>query len=225
MTATYVLVPGAGGEASYWHLVQELLAAHGVESVAVSLPGGDPTKGLPDYVDLVVAAASGIDEVVLVGQSLGGFSASWAAEIVRPKALVLVNAMIPLPGETAGEWWDATGSGAARIANDLRHGRDPDGPFDLDLYFFHDVPPESLPPSDEPPEETDTVFVAPWGPTAWPEVPTRVLVGDSDRFFPPDFQRRVARERLGIDVEMVPGGHLPALSHPDELVAALLSGT
>jgi pimeloyl-ACP methyl ester carboxylesterase len=58
---------------------------------------------------------------------------------------------------------------------------------------------------------------------AWPSVHTRVLAGRDDRFFPFDFQQRVARERLGLDVEPVPGGHLAALSHPDEVAEAIIS--
>jgi pimeloyl-ACP methyl ester carboxylesterase len=49
-----------------------------------------------------------------------------------------------------------------------------------------------------------------------------VLAGRDDRFFPLEFQRRVARERLGLDVEVVPGGHLAALARPVELVEHLL---
>jgi hypothetical protein len=36
-----------------------------------------------------------------------------------------------------------------------------------------------------------------------------------------DFQRRVARERLGVDVDTVPGGHLAPLSHPIEVAERL----
>jgi pimeloyl-ACP methyl ester carboxylesterase len=57
-----------------------------------------------------------------------------------------------------------------------------------------------------------------WPLDAWPDVPTRVLVGREDRLFPADFQRRIARERLAIDADVIPGGHLIALSHPAELV-------
>jgi hypothetical protein len=39
--------------------------------------------------------------------------------------------------------------------------------------------------------------------------------------FPAAFQRRVVRARLGITPDEMPGGHLPALAHPDELVARL----
>jgi pimeloyl-ACP methyl ester carboxylesterase len=222
---TYVFVPGAGGQASYWDPVRRRLDARGVASVAVTLPGPDPSQGLPEYVDLVVEAAARHDDVVLVAQSLGGFSASWAADRIAPRELVLVNAMIPRPGETAGEWWEATGSGPARVANDVREGRDPEAGLDPEVYFLHDVPPEVLETSEEPPDETDTVFMAPWGPAAWPDVPTRVLAGADDRLFPLAFQQQVARERLGLEVEVVPGGHLAALSRPDELAAAIVRTT
>jgi pimeloyl-ACP methyl ester carboxylesterase len=70
-------------------------------------------------------------------------------------------------------------------------------------------------------EVADTVFGQPYPLKAWPDVPTRVIVGRDDRFFPAAFQRRVADERLGITPEEVPGGHLAALSHPVELAAQL----
>jgi hypothetical protein len=41
--------------------------------------------------------------------------------------------------------------------------------------------------------------------------------------FPLDFQRRVTRERLGLDVDVIGGGHLVALSRPEELVERLES--
>jgi pimeloyl-ACP methyl ester carboxylesterase len=52
-------------------------------------------------------------------------------------------------------------------------------------------------------------------------VPTRVLVGRDDRFFPAAFQRRIAEERLGITPDELPGGHLLALSRPSELADRL----
>ena len=61
----------------------------------------------------------------------------------------------------------------------------------------------------------------PWPLDAWPEVPTRVLIGHDDRLFPADLQRRVARERLGIEADEIEGGHLVALSRPAELVERL----
>ncbi len=50
-----------------------------------------------------------------------------------------------------------------------------------------------------------------------------MLAGRDDRFFPYGFQQRVARERLGIEVTEVPGGHLAALSRPREITDAIVS--
>jgi len=50
-----------------------------------------------------------------------------------------------------------------------------------------------------------------------------VIAGRDDRFFPVEFQQQLARERLGVEPVIVPGGHLVALSQPDELTAAILA--
>jgi hypothetical protein len=42
-----------------------------------------------------------------------------------------------------------------------------------------------------------------------------------DRFFPAAFQRALARDRLGTEADVLPGGHLIALSQPDRLAAYL----
>ena len=73
-------------------------------------------------------------------------------------------------------------------------------------------------------EPADSLFAIPFDLPAWPDVPTTVLAGRDDRFFPFAFQQRVARERLGLEAEPVPGGHLAALSQPDALVERLLRG-
>ena len=158
----YVLIPGAGGAGSYWSRVVPLLERSGHEAVAVDLPGPDPAAGLPEYADLVVAAAQRFSSVVLVAQSLGGFTAPMAAERLPVAELVLVNAMIPEPGELAGEWWKSTGSIEAREAAAERGGY---GDFDPETYFFHDVDPTGL---DEPRDETDAVFGSPCAFTSWP---------------------------------------------------------
>ena len=61
----------------------------------------------------------------------------------------------------------------------------------------------------------------PWPLAAWPDAPTRVLAGRHDRMFPLDFQRRVARERLGIELDEIDGGHMVAMSNPVALADRL----
>ncbi len=223
MTA-FVLVPGAGGAAWYWHRVVDELAARGHEGVAVELPSGDPDAGLAAYVDAIVAAAGGRTGVVVVGQSMGGLSAPVAAQRLDARLLVLVNAMIPLPGEQLGGWWGATGFEAAIEEAAERDGRDLMADPDQRDTMFHDVPPEITDEAfSRPFEQEDGPFADTWPLDAWPDVPTRVVATREDRFFPLEFQRRVARERLGLDVDELPGGHLVALSRPTELADHLIS--
>ena len=66
-----------------------------------------------------------------------------------------------------------------------------------------------------------TPMEQPWPLSGWPDVPTRVLAGRDDRLFPVAFQRRVARERLGIEADEIDGGHMVALSRPAELARRL----
>jgi len=219
---TYVLVPGAGGTAWYWHRLVPELRRRGHEAIAVELPAADDKAGLREYADTIVAAAAGRERVVLVAQSMGGLSAPLACDRLDVTELVLVNAMIPVPGETGGDWWGATGQEQARRELDVREGRAPDAPFDLLVMFFHDVPAavaEQAMAVEQP--QSDTPFGEPWPLPAWPDVPTRVLSGEQDRLFPVDFQIRIARQRLGITPETLPGGHLVALSRPEELAARL----
>lgn len=217
---TFVLIPGAGGTASYWYRVVPLLEAGGHRAIAVELPGDDESAGLPEYTSLVIAAIGGRPDVVLVAQSMGAFTAPMVCDRAPVSLLVLVNAMIPRPGETPGAWWGNAGSEEARVAA-ARDGGYP-AEFDLDTYFLHDLPAEVLASGEASGRpEAGIAFSQPCDIDQWPAVPTRVIAGRDDRFFPLEFQRRVAKDRLGLDVDVVPGGHLAALSHPAELAGQL----
>ena len=141
---SYGLIPGAGGVAWYWSRVVPLLEASGHEAIAVDLPADDDTAGFEEYADVVAAAVGTRDDLVLVGQSMGGFTAPLVCDRVPVAEIVLLNAMIPTPGESAGEWWTATGQGRAQRELDVREGRDPDAEFDPFVTFLHDVPPDVL---------------------------------------------------------------------------------
>lgn len=219
---TYVLLAGAGGDAWYWSRVAPLLRERGHEVLAVDLPGDDDSAGLPEYASTVVDAIGQRTDVVLVAQSLAGFTAPLVCEQVPVALLVFVNAMIPRPGETPGEWWANTGQDAARRANDVREGRPADGGFDPWTYFLHDVPADVAEESGgHVRPQSDTPFGSRWAADAWPDVALRVVAGRDDRFFPVGFQQQVARERLGLEADVIPGGHLVALSRPQALVDAL----
>lgn len=220
--STFVLIPGAGGAAWYWHRIVPQLREAGHQAIAVDLPAADDSAGLSEYAGIVAAAIGDRTDVVLVAQSLGGFTAPLVATAVPVRALVLVNAMIPVPGETAGQWWDNTGWAQAREAAADLGGYPRE--FDLAVYFLHDVPPDVAAAGEAHQRpEADAVFRSRCDFSGWPQIPIRVVAGADDRFFPTGFQRALARERLGVEADVLPGGHLIALSRPTQLAGYLLA--
>jgi pimeloyl-ACP methyl ester carboxylesterase len=140
--STFVLLPGAGGDSWYWHLVAPRLHARGHEVLTPDLPADDETAGLREYADTVVRAIGNRAGVIVVAQSLAAFSAPVLCERVDVRLFVLVAPMIPAPGESPGAWWSNTGQIATRRRQDETEGRDPDVAFDVRTTFIHDVPPE-----------------------------------------------------------------------------------
>jgi pimeloyl-ACP methyl ester carboxylesterase len=217
---TFALIPGAGGASWYWHRVVPILEEAKHEAIAVDLPGDDARAGLSVYAERVLEAI-GTREVILVAQSLGGFTAPLVCARARTRMLAFVNAMIPVPGETAGEWWANTGWEEARVAAARRGGYSQS--FDLATYFLHDLPPDVVKQGEaEERPEADVVFGEPCRFATWPAIPIHVIAGRDDRFFPIEFQRRVAQERLQVPVDELPGGHLLALANPRGLADQLL---
>jgi pimeloyl-ACP methyl ester carboxylesterase len=215
-----VLIPGAGGLGWYWHLVEADLRERGYDAFAVDLPAADESQGLPAYGDAVVEAIGGRTDVALITQSMGAFTAPLVWQRVPTRLVAFVNAMIPRPGETPGDWWGNVEWSPARIA--AAESRGYPSEFDLDTYFMHDIPADlvAVMYAREAPQ-SDAVFEDVCTFETWPDIPIHVVAGRDDRFFPLELQQRVARERLGVEPDVVPGGHLAALSHPAELADVL----
>ena len=222
VTSDFILVPGAGGIATlYWRKVSAHLEAAGHRAFPVDLPGADTEAGLPDYAAIIVDAVQSGAEPVVVAQSMGCFSAVMACGQVSVRGLILVNAMVPAPGETPGDWWTATGAIAARITAAEAGGYDTE--FDLETYFLHDLPPEDAAAVlANPGDEVDIAFGQQCDIEGWPDVATAAVIGRDDRLFPLAFQQRLLRERVGVDGSVVPGGHLLALANPHGLSEVLL---
>lgn len=170
--------------------------------MAPALPLDDPDAGPSAHADAVVHALGELRGPLLVaGQSLGAYAAALVAARIEVAELVLVAPMIPAPGETAGDWWAAAGHDEA-IAPLIRRlgSMSTWGPEELAEVFLHDVPPEIASAAERfNGAPSPGMFLEPWPLSAWPEVPTRVLAPREDRLFPLAFQRRVTRERLGLE--------------------------
>jgi pimeloyl-ACP methyl ester carboxylesterase len=215
--ATYVLIHGAGDVGWYWHLVEAELRARGHDVVAPDLPCEDESAGWTEYADAVIDAVGDRTDLVVVAQSLGGFTAPIVCERVPVDLLVLVAAMVPMPGETGSEWW--TNSGYQEWVRE--HDREGVGDDEI-AVFYQDVPSELAAEAlSRGRDQAEKPMREPWTLDAWPEVPTRCLLCREDRVFPAEFVRRMVRERLGITPDEIDGGHTPALSRPKVLADRL----
>lgn len=211
---TFVLIHGAGDVGWYWHLVADELRQQGHDVVAPDLPCDDDSAGLSEYADRVVEAIGDLTDLVVVAQSLGGFTAPLVCDRVAARLLVLVAPMIPAPGEAPADYWENT-----RYEEEVKESYD-----DEVAWFYQDVPPalaaEALKRGRT---QSETRMWEPSPLKAWPDVTTRVLICRDDRMFPPAYLRRVARERLGIAPDEIDGGHTAALSRRKELAERLLA--
>jgi pimeloyl-ACP methyl ester carboxylesterase len=162
----------------------------------------------------VVVSIGDHTDVIMVAHSFGGFIAPLVCTRVPVKLLVLLNAQVPAPGESPGEWWGNTGHEQAR-REDKRDGH----AHEDDVALFKQQTPPELAAEVKKREraQAGTPFMKPWPLTEWPDVPTRFLLARDDKFFPAEFVRKIVRDRLGIEPDEMPGDHNPMLSHPQEL--------
>ncbi|NUR89746.1 MAG: alpha/beta hydrolase [Nonomuraea sp.] len=220
--STYALIHGGGDSGWSWHLLAAELRSRGHRVVAPDLRADDDTATLSDYARAVEREVGEPDgDLIVVGHSFGAFTAPLVA---GASSLVLIAGMIPAPGESPDDWWGNTGYGAASQEAAERDGG-LTGNADPFVSFYHDVPrelaEEALRRERAHPSPLSTSAV--WPLESWPPVPTRFVLCTEDRFFPPEFFRRLVSERLGIVPEEIAAGHCVALSRPKEL-ADLLTG-
>jgi pimeloyl-ACP methyl ester carboxylesterase len=174
--------------------------------VAVDLPCEDESAGWQEYVDVVTSALGERQDVVVVGHSLGGFTAPLVAARVKSDLLVLVAGMIPAPGELFADWWANT-----------RYEES-----GYDDVFYHDVPPALAEEAKRRErDERSEALGEPWPLDAWPDMPTKYLLCRDDRMFTAAWAHRHARERLGIEADEMDGGHYVSISRPCELAERL----
>jgi pimeloyl-ACP methyl ester carboxylesterase len=220
--STFVLIHGAGDVGWYWHLVAAELQSHGDDVVAPDLPADDDSALLTNYADAVVAAVGDRKDLVVVGQSFGGFTAPLVADRLEADALIFVAGMIPAPTETPDDWWVNTGYRAAVREQAARDGglTGSDDPY---VCFYHDVPralaDEAM--SKQRNHPSAAAMREPWPLEALPAVPTGFVLCTQDRFFPPDFMRRQVTARLRVTPDEIDASHCVALSQPQQLADIL----
>jgi pimeloyl-ACP methyl ester carboxylesterase len=226
--ATFLLVHGGQHGAWCWVFVEMGLQHAGHNAIAVDLPIEDETAGVAQYAQLAAAAAQGVDgPVIVVGHSLGGLTIPLIPALRPVSRLVFVCAAYPEPGRSH---FEALAAEPSAIVGEMSraHLDDPAPTSHLSTpdmarsAFYHDVPGElqawairRLRRQSRTPHREVTPL------QAWPSTPRTLIHAADDPAIPLHLARRRTMSLFGEEPVVIPGGHSPFLSRPNELVALL----
>jgi hypothetical protein len=142
------------------------------------------------------------------------------AERWRPRRMIFLAAVVPRPGMSIMDQHRADGL----MFNPAWVGQNPQDEKVAVEFVYHDCPPDRL----EWVLSTRLVFYnkmaleEPCPLRGWPQIPSSYIMCADDRTITPAWQRKAARELLGVEPIELPGGHCPHASRPEELADTLV---
>lgn len=229
----YVLVHGAWHDGRCWDALIDELEHRGRRATAVDLPAEDPEAGIDEYTAAVVEAVDGEGhpaETVVVAHSFGGLILPVVADRRPLAGIVFLTAFPPEPGKafseqvrTEPDMFAPTWRSLAdqQVAND-------DGstswPREVAIEaFYHDCEPTvAATAAGRLRAQQWRVSGQPCPLESLPAVPTRYIACREDRSISFEWAVRTARDRLGIEPDVMETAHSPMLSRPVELAELLL---
>ncbi len=220
---TFCLIHGSGQGPEGWRLLAQALTVRGHRVLTPAFDIQATGEGAAWHADRLVESLVHFEakpsETICVAHSASGIYLPLVAESYRPCRMVFLAALIPRPGRSVLELVreDPT------IFNPEWIGRSPTDHGVAREFVFHDCPPERL----EWAMSTRILFYARQALAercplkAWPAVPGSYIACAEDRTIAPAWQCRAARDWLGVEPVVLPGGHCPHVSRPDVLADAL----
>lgn len=221
--SSYFLIHSSGHGPEGWELLAQELERRGHRVLAPAMRVDRVDEGLAWHADTLVEALerSGFQpqDVVIVAHSASGMYLPLVAERWPPRRMVFLAALIPRPGLSIMDQFRSDPS----MMNPAWVGKNPMEDKVALEFTLHDCPPERL----DWALSTRVLFYAkrameePCPLKSWPSVPASYIACAEDRTITPAWQRRVARELLGVEPLELPGGHCPNFSRPTALADVL----
>jgi pimeloyl-ACP methyl ester carboxylesterase len=220
----FLLLHGAWHGAWCWERLVPELEALGHGATAVDLPFDDGKATFDDATHIAVDAVPAVDDLVVVGHSLGAMVAPLVAARVPVSSWVLLCPVIP--NLNGMPWDDAPNPNRGDI---YLTETNPDGSTrwpTLELAtraFYADCSPEDAAWAYERLRTMNarSLWDRPYPLTEWPAGRRVVIASPDDAAITIEFVRHVSPERLGIEAIEIAGDHSPFLARPAELARLL----
>ena len=222
MTA-YCLIHGSGQGPDGWKLLAQELEQRGHTVLTPAFDVSRTDQGLAWHAETIVNALdrSGLNpaDVICVAHSASGMYLPLIAERWSPRRMVFLAAVVPCPGVSVREQHRNDSS----MFNPAWVSQNPQDEKVALEFVYHDCPPDRL----DWALSTRVMFYARRALEelcplrAWPSVPSTYIMCTDDRTITPEWQRKTARELLGVAPIELPGGHCPHVSRPEALADVL----
>ncbi len=222
MTAFCLLHSGGQGP-SGWRLLSGYLEDRGHQVLTPAFRVSETDKGAAWHAQ---ALSEELDQsgcppsdVVCVAHSVAGIFLPILATIWQPRQMVFLAALVPRPGISIIEQF--------RVDPWMfQPGWVGKNPMDNDIaleFVYHDCPRDRIDwaLSTRQLFHPKRAMEEPCPLSVWPSLPTAYIVCAEDRILCPAWQRKAAREWLGMEPIELPGGHCPNVSRPDTLADVL----
>jgi pimeloyl-ACP methyl ester carboxylesterase len=216
-----VLIHSTGQSAAGWDRVVQAVEKRRRRAHAVDLPTDEPELSAEDYADIIRRQVRDGGRPVVVAHSGSGVLLPAAAAALDARRQVWLAAWVPDPTASFNE---EVAERAREAFNPAWIGKDPttdDGV--AATFLYHDCDQQTL----DWALTTRRLFL----PLAAfdqrirlnSDIPSTYIAATEDRTIHPDWQRRMARERLGIEPIEIATGHCPNVSQPELLAELLLA--
>jgi len=227
--STYLLIHGACHGGWCWDELAVALQSAGHQVIAPDLPcdvlDADIERCAEVACDAVNQAGSVNEGLVVVGHSLGGLTAPAVACILPTSHLVFLAGVVGAPGRSLRDLASEDADRELPLGDDSfeRDGarRIRFTPETARRVLYHDCDPRQAEAAIARLRFQRSTYndVAPFD--AWPATEITSIVCRDDRVISPEWSRRIARSRLGVEPTEMDGGHMAMMSRPVELAALL----
>jgi len=220
----FLLLHGAWHGAWCWERLVPELDALGHATTVVDLPFDDGDATFEDATDIAVGARPDVEELVVVGHSLGAMVAPLVAARRPVHAWVLLCPVVP---NLHGMPWDDAPNpnrGDIYLTEQTADGSSWWPTLDLATRaFYGDCSPEDASWAYErlTTMNARSLWDRPYPLTEWPAGRRVAVAAPDDAAITIEFVRHVCPERLGVRATEIAGDHSPFLARPAKLARLL----